>query len=129
MTSGPTSPDDLMHEKAVYEKYGNLFAERELLEARRLGQIEWYDLRKGPHYTDQQIVAYLNSKVKTRCENRPLDPELPVPAADAVRRPASFKSAISGSGPKQTAASSTLIGMTPKLEELAARQLDSDVNN
>jgi len=50
------TPKDLMYEDRVYEKYPGLFAERELREARKNGCIRWYDLRKGPHYTDSQIM-------------------------------------------------------------------------
>jgi hypothetical protein len=55
------NPSDLMHEDQVYERYPGLFADRELREARKVGAIAWYDLRKGPHYTDADIMDYLAS--------------------------------------------------------------------
>ena len=69
-------PGDLMHEDRVYTKYPDLFADRELREARKAGEIRWFDLRKGPHYTDAQIMEYLESQERKLCHqpNEKLDP-------------------------------------------------------
>jgi hypothetical protein len=113
-------PDDLMHEDEVYEKYPRLFADRELREARKAGVIRWYDLRKGPHYTDAQIMEYLSRQERSPCPpNERLDPARDNPTA-------SSRSAHSGSGGRRGATISSITGMTLGLEEHAARQLDSE---
>ncbi len=117
-----TQLDHVLHEKEVMDRWGKLFAERELAEARKAGTIEFYDLRKGPHYTPGQLIAYLQSKRKFAACNKPLDPDKPVPASDAPN--GSFKSETSGSSARQSRQSSSIVGMTPELEERAARQLE-----
>lgn len=122
----PDDPRDLMHEKEVYKdpSLGKLFADRELLDARNAGEIEWYDLRKGPHYSKRQLAEYLAMKRKQCQKNEPLDlPEVDKPAA-SEKKSASSKSATSGSGTRQAATPSTVIGMTKSLEEHAARLLE-----
>lgn len=75
------SPADLMHEDEVYQKYTGLFADRELREARKAGRIRWYDLRKGPHYSDAQIMEYLIKQERPICpKNAKLDPTRGSPA-------------------------------------------------
>ena len=49
----------LLHEQEVMERYGRLFADRELRQARKNREIAWYDLRKGPFYTRDQLMDYL----------------------------------------------------------------------
>lgn len=114
--------DDLMHEKEVEQTYGKILADRELREARQAGLIGWYDLRKGPHYTRQQIMDYLALREKKPCQtepdvNKPLEP---------VRASASSSSAATGSGRSPEAAPSRIIGMTRALEERAAKALDAE---
>lgn len=121
------TPDDMMHEREVMEKYGRLFAERELAEARREGTIEWHDLRKGPHYTNDQLMAYLQSKVKPLCQhNAPLDDKRQLPDAASGKAKGSSKSVPSGSDMRPAPTTSSVIGMTRKLEERAAAQLDCE---
>jgi hypothetical protein len=113
-------PADLMHEDQVYEKYPGLFADRELREARKSGLIRWYDLRKGPHYTDEQIMEYLNSQEQFRCKaNEKLDPARDNPTVSSRSEPTDLAG-------RKGASISSIIGMTPKLEEHAARQLESE---
>ena len=66
---------ELLHEDAVYERFGNLFADRELREARKGGKIGFYQTRKGPFYSKVQLSDYLKSMERTPCENRQLEPE------------------------------------------------------
>ena len=54
-----TTLDDLLNENEVMDRYGHLFADRELRQARKNQKIEWYDLRKGPFYTRDQLMDYL----------------------------------------------------------------------
>jgi hypothetical protein len=65
--------DDLMSERQVYEKYKDLFADRELREARQSGLLEFFDLRKGPYYSEEQLAAYLSTKATRKCRNEPLN--------------------------------------------------------
>ena len=119
-------PDDLMTETEVYEKYKGLFADRELREARRSGQIEFYDLRKGVHYSPEQITAYLKSKVKRKCKNAKLDDDQEPETTSAPEKQSGFsKSETTGSTPPiKTARASTIVGMTPELEKRAAARLE-----
>jgi hypothetical protein len=99
------TPKDLMHEEQVYERYPGLFADRELREARKAGRIRWYDLRKGPHYTDAQIMEYLASQEKSIWqENAKLDPARESPAVSSNTKG-------SGLGSSRRLASITSIGM------------------
>jgi len=119
------NPYDLMTEAEVYDKYKGRFADRELREARRSGQIEFYDLRKGVHYSPEQISDYLKSKVKRQCKNEKLDSE-PEDKPKASERPSGFsRSGNTGSTDQSRAArSSTIVGMTPDLEKRAAARLE-----
>ena len=40
----------LLHENEVMARYGRLFVDRELRQARRSRMIKWFNLRRGPHY-------------------------------------------------------------------------------
>ena len=112
-------PSDLMSEEKAYADYGHLFAERELREARKRGEISFFDLRKGPHYTPLQIMQYLFRRLKPACPaNAPLRPE--------EKSPASSSSADTGSAAKSGRPSSTVIGMTPSLERRAASLLEAE---
>jgi hypothetical protein len=115
-----TSPGDLMHEDRVYEKYRDLFADRELREARKTGLIRWYDLRKGPHYTEAQLMEYLRSKERGPC--------LPGGKVEetGVELTGSSRSGRTGLGSRRRPTSSSIIGMTPQLEERAAELLESE---
>lgn len=70
------SPEELLSERDVYEKFSNLFADRELREARQRGEIEYFDLRKGPHYSVAQLNQYLCSKIRQGRENRKLNDDV-----------------------------------------------------
>jgi hypothetical protein len=111
--------EDLLSEKEVYEKYGRLLADRELREARQRGLISWFDLRKGPHYTADQIMAYFKRRERQICEQESL-----------TRAPesgsASSRSATIGWAMRPGATTSSTTGMTPELEERAARLLESE---
>lgn len=63
---------DLMSETEVYKRFPNIFADKELREARQAGDIEWYNLRKGPHYSEDQLIAYVETKLRKLKQNRPL---------------------------------------------------------
>jgi hypothetical protein len=114
---GGTGPEDLMHENEVYEKYPNLFADRELREARQQGLIGWYDTRKGPQYTKAQLMGYLHTKERAPCRNEKLNEARESPRA-------SSKSATTGSSTKRTATITPIAGMTPALEKSAAELLE-----
>lgn len=90
--------DELMSEKQVYEKYKDLFSERELREARQKGLLEFFDLRKGVYYCEEQLAAYLSSKATKKCQNDTLnDNDQP----DQLGKPnGSSKSEAIGSQPK-----------------------------
>jgi hypothetical protein len=108
---------DLMHESDVYEKWPTLFADKELREARKAHSIEWFDLRKGPHYTEAQIITYLQRRIRKPCEqNQAL-------AEENVNKDESSSSKDNGSSRSRTEL--TLVhGMMPELEERAARALE-----
>ena len=108
--------EDLMHEEKVYELYGHLLAARELRTARSTGEIEWFDLRKGPHYTAAGVMAYLERRKVQPCHDG-----TQAPADDSSS--GSGKSASSGLRKKRGPTSSSIAGMTPELEEFAAEQL------
>lgn len=112
-------PDDLLREDQVYERYGHLLAERELREARKAGHIEWYDLRKGPHYTIQQVMRYLDRQKQPLCDNQRLDPAREPPSV-------SSKSESTGSAEKKASRPYIVTGMTQRLEERAASLLEQE---
>ena len=129
MTDGtlPELPDALMHEDLVMELYGHLFADRELREARKARTIEWHDLRKGPHYTREQLSDYLRSKVKKKCEtNSPIDTNRDVNNGAPAKQRGSSKSEDTGSDLKKIPTLSSITGMTKAIEERAAVLLDSE---
>lgn len=116
--------DDLLHEKEVMEKWGKLFAERELAEARKAGTIQFFDLRKGPHYTPQQLIDYLKTKLKGGAEcHGLLNPDKEAPAESGPKN-GSSKSETFGSPESHGRRASNIVGMTPELEERAARALE-----
>lgn len=122
------NPSELISEAEVYKKYPNLFADRELREARKSGKIAFFNLRKGVYYSPDQIAAYLNSKVTIKCQNKLLSEDEKPSGPDegaAGKSPASSKSATTGSTtPTREARSSTIAGMTPELEKRAAARLE-----
>ena len=66
--------DELLSERELYDLYGKLFADKELREARKSRMIGWYDLRKGPHYTRDQLLDYLKLRERPASPNKPLVP-------------------------------------------------------
>jgi hypothetical protein len=111
------SLSDLIHEDTVYERFPGVFATRELREARQAGLIQWYDLRKGPHYTEAQLMAYIQTKERKGCDNGKLDPERESP-------PVSGRSENTGLPSRKPPRSGNIVGMTPALERYAADQLE-----
>lgn len=115
---------DLMSEKEVYEKFPNIFADKELREARQAGQIEYYNLRKGPHYSEDQLIGYLETRRKKPCQNRPLVLEASDNKAD------SGSSVTNGSDKRRVRLITTDIGTNPATtqteseDELIARALE-----
>lgn len=96
-TQGLASLGDLMSEREVYEKYGHIFVDAELRQARQGGKIDFYDLRKGIFYTERQLLAYLDTHRRSPAESRPLfvrAPDAPSDETDklvarALERPTS----------------------------------------
>jgi hypothetical protein len=119
---------ELWSEKQVLDRFGHLFLDRELRLARKRGEIGWYDLRRGPHYTPAQLWAYLTRREKKPCrQNGPIVEDGEEPESEAPEKPSGYsRSGNSGSGKKKGPTRSTIIGMTPRLEELAARRLDAE---
>src|SRR5262245_58367226 len=111
------NPGDLIHENDVYDRFPGLFADRELREARQAGQIRWFDLRKGPHFTEVQLMEYLATKERMPCRNEKLDEAKGSPRV-------SSKSGTTGSSTRKTATITPIAGMTPALERSAAELLD-----
>lgn len=113
--------DDLMHEKDVYIKFDGLFADKELWRARRARLIEWFDLRKGPHYTKRQLMDYLNRwRCEACAENKTLDQIREQEAALVnAKRLAPSKSEANGSARRKAQISGTVTG-SRELELAAA---------
>lgn len=110
-----SSLTDLISEKDVYERY-KLFADRELLEARQSGELEFYKLRKGVYYTEAQLIDYLEKRKQRPCQNRPL--------VENESSSASGNSKTNGSVKKPALRTITATG-TPEPEgELVARALE-----
>lgn len=68
---------ELMSERDVYDRFPKVFADKELREARQNGEIEYYMLRMGPYYSEKQLIAYLEKRLRKPCQSRPLAPETP----------------------------------------------------
>lgn len=113
------TPADLLSETEVYERFGKCLVNRELRLARKRGQIGWYDLRAGPHYSVAQVMDYLKLMERKPC------PTTNDPLNDNVEEMDDCSPlATSGLAGKPVAIRSTNTGMTPELEELAARRLE-----
>lgn len=112
--------EGIISEKDVYEKYGHLFVDKELREARVTGTIEWLDLRKGVFYTREMLLNYLRLKVKPVCPvNAPLEAH-----EESENKPSFPKLMDNGSPRKKAARPSIVTGMTPSLAESAAALLE-----
>lgn len=111
-----TNLSDLISEKAVYERYGEIFAQHELREARNAGLLAHYHLRKGIFYTEGQLLAYIERRRQEPCENKLLVPEKDDPRA-------SGNSKTSGSGASKKAALTIIDSGTQEMDELIARAL------
>jgi hypothetical protein len=72
MSNALQTLSDLMSESEVYEKYPHIFADKELREARQTGELEFYKLRKGIFYREDQLIAYLEQRKQRPCPSRPL---------------------------------------------------------
>lgn len=116
------SLDELMHEKEVMEKWRSLFAEDELREARQAKRIEWFDLRKGPHYTEEQLVEYLETRKRARGQRpNPLDPGPEQPELSLPPRSEAWRK---GLDKQRRAAASLVTGTSPESAlEFAAEAL------
>ncbi len=106
------SIDELISEKDVYERFPKVFADKELREARQSGQIEYYLLRMGPHYSEKQLIAYVVKRLRKPCQNRPLAPEETEPGnsesnGSARKRP--HLTSIATGTPRQTVEDDALI--------------------
>lgn len=123
----PMNPDDLIHEKDVYERWGHLLADRELSEARKNGQIAFFNLRKGVHYTTADVMEYLKTRRVPACRatNEPLDPSRPAPTDTGTPPSASSSTGRNGSSGTRVV-SFTGAGTTARLEQRAADQLVSE---
>ena len=120
---------ELWSEKQVMERFGHLFADRELRLARKRGDIGWFALRKGPHYTPAQLWAYLQRRERKPCRaNSPLVDDVgSEPEDEAPAKPTgSFRSTRIGSGTRRARMPSTTTGTTASLAALAARQLENE---
>jgi hypothetical protein len=111
MTTRLEKLDDLMHEKEVYERWKGRFAEDELKEARQSGRIEWFDLRKGPHYTEAQLLDYLETRKRVCQRARPLNPEQEQPEES---QPNGSNSKGNGSDKKRRGGISIVTGTSGK---------------
>ncbi len=107
--------DALIHENRVYERWPGLFADKELREARQHRLIEWFDLRKGPHYTEAQLSAYLARRIQKPCEQSNV--------LEVESKPASSKSAANGSAKNKKAGLSIVTG-TPDQAAFLARAFE-----
>jgi hypothetical protein len=112
-----TSLAALMSEKEVYDKYPHIFADKELREARQRGELEFFALRKGVFYTEDQLLAYLNQRRQKPCANRPLLVQ------ESDNPPASGNSKTNGSGAKPVRLITTDAG-TQETDGLIARALE-----
>ena len=107
---------DLISEQEVYEKYGHLFVANELREARQLGQLRFFPMRKGIFYTEGQLIEYIGKRERCRSENKPLrEPE---------SQKGSGNTGINGSNATPRAPISIVAGMTPELEGTVAEALE-----
>ena len=113
--------DDLISEAEVNEKYKNIFAAGELREARQRSEIEYYALRKGVHYTEDQLIQYLNKRVKRPWQNAPLRA---VP--ESGNPPVYSSSGTSGSGEKPGPQIFSDIGTT-ETDTLVGRALERPI--
>jgi len=103
--------EDLIAEKDVYERYGDKLVHHELLDARKDGLIDFVKMRKGIYYTQEQLRAYISRQVVSQCPK----------VNDAPAK--NSNSANTGLVGKPAESTSTVIGMTPELEKLAAGRL------
>ena len=122
----PDTPDALMSEAEVYERYGKVLVNRELRLARQRGQIGYYDLRAGPHYSVAQVMQYLASMERKPCPtNSPLNDN-----ADVEELTDSSSLADSGLAASKGAQKSSGTGtnqprrLDARTEELAASRLE-----
>lgn len=80
----PPQLPKLYSEAEVQSLWGDIFATRELRRARQKGEISYYDMPKGPRYSEAQLVEYLETKRLRRAEN---PAERPAGAASVVKAP------------------------------------------
>ena len=102
-------PGTFYTEGEILERCRGLFSNRELRRARDKAEIEYYALDKGPRYDRDQILAYMNRRLK-KC-----------PEADQAEKPSN--TADTGSEPRPAATPSTDIGTSSEDERSAAAHL------
>lgn len=108
---------DLMSEDEVYKEYRHIFADKELREARQAGELEYYKLRKGIFYTEEQLLAYLEQRKQQPCQRKPLN------LVESGSNPESGNTKTNGSA-KKTARLTTIDTSTPEMNELVAKALE-----
>jgi hypothetical protein len=112
----PSRLDELMSENHVYKIWGHLLVDKELREARQNGLIEWFNLRKGPHYTELQIINYFLTRVRSACDvNKVLQMDGAIDDS---------KSSANGSAKSKKAALSIVTGTTQLPAELVEKALE-----
>lgn len=112
---------ELIKESEVYARFPGLFADRELRQARHNGRIQFYRLRTGVFYTEEQLVDYIEQYRVDACTDG--DPLYSEPENKAVEN--GSRSEANGSG-KRTA-SGTAIGMTPQQGAAVANLLERGI--
>lgn len=64
-------PDDLLTEDEIYRQYDGHFADRELRDARKRGEIRWINMRKGPRYLREYVSEYILNREQPLCAANP----------------------------------------------------------
>lgn len=62
--NAPSRVPDLLTEDQICERWPQVFGKRLLRRARQAGEIEFYDLDRGPRYSEAQLVQYLERRRK-----------------------------------------------------------------
>jgi hypothetical protein len=108
----------LIKEAEVYQRFPGVFADRELRQARHAGRIQFYRLRTGTFYTEEQLADYIEQhRVNVCTDGSPQFNELENEAGESGSR-----SEANGSAKK--AASGTATGMTPQQGAAVASLLE-----
>jgi hypothetical protein len=117
MNTSGFSLGDLLSEAEVYKRYKHIFVDGELRDARKHGEIDFFWLRKGIFYTEAQLTAYLQKRLKRPCEN------LALVNLESDNPPAPGNSKPSGSDAKRARLIS-IDTSTEEMDALVARALE-----